>query len=235
MYSTFKLSAHTKTEIHPSENVDINWTTLYRNNSVYIECLNNTDQRVFRLKSSRGPERKLIMYFQSTSVKFLLISLIVLVVNVNGYDNVECENSENPLACRGSNILNKVINHITKRSDDTLKLLPGLEIVQNENVNEVKSANDERASKENDTVLVRIQRYLKTHDLKVKFSDLIGKADLQENVNKLFNGVMHDPEVVGKFKTIKKKKLSRLSSPELSFCFVSRLKESNKKAFNWSL
>ncbi|CAO1426529.1 unnamed protein product [Diamesa hyperborea] len=127
------------------------------------------------------------MYFQRTSVKFLLISLIVLVVNVNGYDNVECENSENPLACRGSNILNKVINHITKRSDDTLKLLPGLEIVQNENVNEVKSANDERASKENDTVLVRIQRYLKTHDLKVKFSDLIGKADLQENVNKLFN------------------------------------------------
>lgn len=136
------------------------------------------------------------MYFQSTSVKFLLFGLIVLIVNVNGE---ECENSENPLACRGSNILNKVINHITKRSDDTLKLLPGLEIVQNENINEVKSANDERASKDNDTVLTRIQRYLNSHDLKVKFSDLIGKGDLQEGVNKLFNGVMHDPEVVGKF------------------------------------
>lgn len=199
--------------------------------------MNNTDQRVFKLKStlksSRGPERKSIMYFQSTSVKFLLISLIVLVVNANGYDNVECENSENPLACRGSNILNKVINHITKRSDDTLKLLPGLEIVQNENVNEVKSANGERASKENDTVLVRIQRYLKTHDLKVKFSDLIGKADLQENVNKLFNGVMHDPEVVGEFE-IMNEKLSRLSSLELSLCFESWLKEINKKAFNES-
>jgi hypothetical protein len=126
----------------------------------------------------------------------LLFSLVAVVSSVKSNEISDCINSENPTVCRGVNFVSKAFNQIlVNQNDETLKLLPGLEIVQNENINNV---NDERSMPEqnNETFLSRLGKYLQTHDLKIKFSDLVGKTDLQEVVNNVFNN--DDPAVVGK-------------------------------------
>lgn len=129
--------------------------------------------------------------------KDLLIFSIVAVVSCVSASDIDCANSENPLACRGVNFLSKALNQVITNHDDTLKILPGLEIVQNENLNQISKSNDERSMSEqtNDTVFMRIAKYMQTHDLKIKFSDMVGKTDLQEIVNTVFNN--DDPAVVG--------------------------------------
>lgn len=131
--------------------------------------------------------------------KDLLIFSIVAVVSCARANEIDCASSENPLACRGVNFLSKAINQVITNHDDTLKILPGLEIVQNENLNQISKSNDERSMSEqsNDTVFMRVAKYLQTHDLKVKFSDMVGKTDLQEIVNTVFNN--DDPAVVGEW------------------------------------
>lgn len=128
----------------------------------------------------------------------LVLSLIVIVSCAEGSEYNDCVNSDNPIACRGVNFLSKALNQVISNHDDTLKILPGLEIVQNENVNKVNNANDERSmpEKSNETIMTRIAKYLQTHDLKIKFSDMVGKTDLQEVVNSVFSN--DDPAVVGK-------------------------------------
>lgn len=126
----------------------------------------------------------------------LIISFVLIISSVRCNDASDCANSENPLVCRGVNLVSKTFNQIlTNQNDETLKLLPGLEIVQNENINNV---NVERSMPEqnNETFLSRLGKYLQTHDLKIKFSDLVGKTDLQEVVNNVFNN--DDPAIVGK-------------------------------------
>lgn len=134
---------------------------------------------------------------QRIARKDLLIFSIVAVVSCARANEIDCANSENPLACRGVNFLSKALNQVITNHDDTLKILPGLEIVQNENLNKVSKSNDERSMPEqsNDTVFMRIAKYLQTHDLKIKFSDMVGKTDLQEIVNTVFNN--DDPAIVG--------------------------------------
>lgn len=134
--------------------------------------------------------------------KDLLIFSIVAVISCARANEIDCVNSENPLACRGVNFLSKALNQVITNHDDTLKILPGLEIVQNENlheINQISKSNYERSMTEqtNDTVFTRIAKYLQTHDLKVKFSDMVGKTDLQEIVNTVFNN--DDPAVVGEW------------------------------------
>lgn len=131
----------------------------------------------------------------------LVLSLIVILSCVNGSEFNDCVNSDNPIACRGVNFLSKALNQVISNHDDTLKILPGLEIVQNENVNNVNNVNninDERSmpEKSNETILTRIAKYLQTHDLKIKFADMVGKTDLQEVVNSVFSN--DDPAVVGR-------------------------------------
>lgn len=129
--------------------------------------------------------------------KLLVLLCVVFTTNhVVANENTDCVNSENPVVCRGANFLTKVLNQVTR--DETVPLLPGLEIVQNENAYTVNKENDERSMTEssNETVLTRLAKYLKTHDLKIKFSDMLGKTDLQEVVNNIFSN--DDPAVVGK-------------------------------------
>jgi len=147
----------------------------------------------------------IIMWRQKSHQLVLLVAAVhlLLVGNVHGIDNVDCANSENPNACRSANLLTKVFNQVTSNNGaDTLKLLPGVEIVENENINKLSSSgssstNDERSmpEKSNETIFTRIAKYLKTHDLKIKFADIVGKTDLQEVVNNVFN--TDDPAVNG--------------------------------------
>lgn len=125
--------------------------------------------------------------YQSIRKESLLLLLTVLVISVKGNDSSDCAKSDNSIACRSVSFLSRALNQVVSSHDDTLKILPGLEIVQNENVNKVNNANDERSMPEpnNNTFLSRLARYLQTHDLKVKFADIVGKTDLQEVVNGL--------------------------------------------------
>lgn len=136
----------------------------------------------------------------SQTSQLMLVSILVIISCAKGNELVDCVNSENPVACRGVNFLSKAFNQVvSNHNDETLKLLPGLEIVQNDNINSVNNnANDERSMPEqqNETIFSRIAKYLQTHDLKIKFSDMVGKTDLQEVVNTVFNN--DDPAVLGK-------------------------------------
>ena len=133
---------------------------------------------------------------------FLLFSITVLSLSVTTQAvdlTSDCGKSENPVLCRSANFLAKALNQVvTNQDDETLRLLPGLELVQNENLNKIYHENDERSMDEekNDTFFVRIAKYLQTHDLKIKFSDIVGKTDLQEIVNNVFNS--DDPAIIGK-------------------------------------
>lgn len=140
-----------------------------------------------------------ITAMHSIGKEVLLISLIVIVANASGNEQNDCVNSDSPTVCRGVNFVSKAFNQIiSNQHDETLKLLPGLEIVQNENINNV---NDERSMPEqaNETFLTRLGKYLQTHDLKIKFADMVGKTDLQEVINNVFNN--DDPAIVGEKKT----------------------------------
>jgi hypothetical protein len=132
---------------------------------------------------------------------FLLFVLVAVISSARSNDTNDCANSENVAVCRGVNFVSKAFNQIlSNQNDETLKLLPGLEIVQNENINNV---NVERSMPEqnNETFLSRLGKYLQTHDLKIKFSDLVGKTDLQEVINNVFNN--DDPAVVGKDSSVR--------------------------------
>lgn len=137
--------------------------------------------------------------YQNLRKDLLVVSVIVMLSCVRGSElNGDCAKSDNPIACRGVNFLSKALNQVISNHDDIVKILPGLELVQNENSNSLDNANDERSMPEQskETILVRVAKYLQTHDLKIKFSDLIGKTDVQEMVNTVFNN--DDPAVVGK-------------------------------------
>lgn len=133
--------------------------------------------------------------------KYLLFSYIVVVLCgcSNAFD-FDCSISENPIACRSANFFAKALNQVAVGgNDETVRLLPGLELIQNENVNRIHHGNDERSMPEqnSDTFIMRMAKYLQTHDLKIKFSDMVGKTDLQEIVNNVFNS--DDPAIVGEF------------------------------------
>lgn len=129
----------------------------------------------------------------------LIFSVLVIVVSTVAGDLSDCVNSENPLACKSVNFLSKAVNQVLANThDETIRILPGLEIVQNENLNSINGMNDERSMSEQEPMLLRVAKYLQTHDLKIKFSDILGKTDLQEIVNNVFNN--DDPLVNGEFK-----------------------------------
>lgn len=126
-----------------------------------------------------------------------LICVLVIVSSAFAGDFSDCLNSENPLACKSVNFLSKAFNQVLSNThDETIRILPGLEIVQNENINSIGGMNDERSmSEQQEPMLLRIAKYLQTHDLKIKFSDILGKTDLQEIVNNVFSN--DDPLVNG--------------------------------------
>jgi hypothetical protein len=137
----------------------------------------------------------------------VLTAALLVAAGCHAFDlSADCSNSENPIACRSANFLAKALNQVvaSTNNEETLRLLPGLEIIQNENVNHIfHGDNDERsmAEQNNETFFMRMAKYLQTHDLKIKFSDMVGKTDLQEIVNNVFNS--DDPAIVGELEMLK--------------------------------
>lgn len=129
----------------------------------------------------------------------LIFSIIaVTVASAHGIDfTADCLNSENPIACRGANFLAKAFNQVASNDEEeTLPLLPGLELVQNDNINNVYNERS-MTETESEPFIMRVAKYLQTHDLKIRFSEILGKTDLQEVVNNIFNS--DDPAMIGKF------------------------------------
>lgn len=137
------------------------------------------------------------MHRRIGSRSLLIVSMLVIIVCAKGNEYSDCVTSDNPIACRSVSFLSRALNQVITSHDDTLKILPGLEIVQNENVNRINNGNDEVRSmpQQNETILMRVAKYLQTHDLKIKFSDMVGRVDLQEVVNGVLNN--DEPAVEG--------------------------------------
>lgn len=131
----------------------------------------------------------------------LIFGLVAVTVScAHAIDfTADCLNSENPIACRGANFLAKAFNQVVTNHDEqeTLPLLPGLELVQNDNINHVYNERS-LSEQQNEPFIMRVAKYLQTHDLKIRFSEILGKTDLQEVVNNIFNS--DDPAMMGEFR-----------------------------------
>jgi hypothetical protein len=132
--------------------------------------------------------------------KIVLIFSVVAAVTVSCAHAIDftadCLNSENPIACRGANFLAKAFNQVVTNHDEqeSVPLMPGLELIQNENINHVYNERS-MVEQQNEPFIMRVARYLQTHDLKIRFSEILGKTDLQEVVNNIFNS--DDPAMIG--------------------------------------
>lgn len=112
-------------------------------------------------------------------------------------NNNECHSNSvnsNSLYCRGSRALRNAISNLSK-SDKPLVIMRGLELVPSKhNISELKSADTE--GNDADSFVDRISDYLRTHELNIKFSDLLpdesenalGKSNDKEFKNE-FQGV----------------------------------------------
>ena len=80
------------------------------------------------------------MWCLKNSVKIVLIQFAVLL-SMCFAQNIEldCDKSDQPIACRSSQLINNIVSHIVSRNgdDETLKILPGIEIIQNEQTNTI--------------------------------------------------------------------------------------------------
>ena len=102
---------------------------------------------------------------------------------------------ESSLYCRGSRAINNIINNLSK-TDKPIVIVRGLEIVPSNNTaTTIKSDSDTNSNSDTDTgigitengadysndnttnLLERFSRYLQTHELNIKFSDLMSSQD----------------------------------------------------------
>jgi hypothetical protein len=109
---------------------------------------------------------------------------------------VHCGNSEPRIVCNGVKIVKSLMRQISEM--DSIKLLPGVEIVQNEK-------QDYLATNEVDTfdmkgkdygLLGQIGRFLKSHDVKINLSEIVKKDDVEEIYRSVVN-LVQNQDVAG--------------------------------------
>lgn len=115
-----------------------------------------------------------------SSVFYILInkshsSLAENVINTS--DECLTNSLETSLYCRGSRAINNIINNLSK-TDKPVVIVRGLEIVpshrpNNNTVNSKTSNSTEQNEVDDETSLARFAHYLRTHELNIKFSDLM--------------------------------------------------------------
>lgn len=131
--------------------------------------------------------------FNSFSVYVLLFGLLTIASS-----NTDCNNSESPVMCHGTRVIRNVVHHVLREnSDNLLKLVPGLEIVESDNANEIdaRSANSE----DDNTWSGRVTNYLQTHELKINFKDLLMQGDFKDVITTAIKSIDEGKSVVGEF------------------------------------
>jgi hypothetical protein len=122
-----------------------------------------------------------------------------IIVIVKGQD-FECD-SDSLIQCQGARVLKNVASHIARsaKSDETLKLFDGVEILKSEN-NEVDD-NSERSMNngvEDKSLVGRVAKYLQTHEMKIRFSDILGKTNFKAAMAEAMKIVESEKDLSGK-------------------------------------
>lgn len=132
---------------------------------------------------------------KSLSVCVLLFGLLTIASASSG----DCNKSESPVMCHGTRVIRNVVHHVLREnSDNPLKLVPGLEIVESDNANEI----DARAATGDDenTWSGRVTNYLQTHELKINFKDLLMQGDFKDVIATAMKSIDEGKGVVGELK-----------------------------------
>ncbi|EAU78026.2 AGAP012556-PA [Anopheles gambiae str. PEST] len=115
----------------------------------------------------------------------VFIGAVVLIGCVLAYGSAqsakECGGPDGGLSCHGAKIVRNLVRRLarTGKTDDALKLFPGVEIVAAGDVEERERSLNE-VTDEDRTMFGRFARYLQSHELKVNFGQMEVIADVAE-------------------------------------------------------
>lgn len=130
------------------------------------------------------------------------LSFIILIVSGVRGDVKNCHDTEAPITCHSARLLKNVVNHVIHNRDNsgTLELIPGLEIVESVDASGNRVYNNERSINneiEDSTVIGRLTKYLQSHEMKIKFSEFLGKNDVKEIMTTAFKNIDFGKEISG--------------------------------------
>lgn len=143
------------------------------------------------------------------SVQFLICVFTLFGYIASVYSN-ECQETDSPIFCHGSRVVRNVIHKVLYNDNSNngggvsggnspLKLFPGLEIVKVPGES-VTDSNDARSNDvdSNDSYIGRASRFLEKHELKIKFGELMKRADIRDVVTSTFRSLDENKEAFGK-------------------------------------
>lgn len=108
----------------------------------------------------------------------------------------DCSNTDSKFACHGNRVLRDVMDHLTE--DKPLRLIPGIEVLEVPSISTGRSSNEI----EDDSVIGRVAKYMSTHEVKIKFPELMEKAEFADVINVAMKSLDDSKMVVGKFDCI---------------------------------
>ncbi|XP_040154686.1 uncharacterized protein LOC120895410 [Anopheles arabiensis] len=138
----------------------------------------------------------------------VFIGAVVLIGCVLAYGSAqsakECGGPDGGLSCHGAKIVRNLVRRLarTGKTDDALKLFPGVEIVAAGDVEERERSLNE-VTDEDRTMFGRFARYLQSHELKVNFGQMVQRGDIQEAIRTTFGAM--DQEVIADVAEARKK------------------------------
>lgn len=140
----------------------------------------------------------------SASVVFVVSQFLLLNVIVSAVD-IDCSKSDSPLSCHGVRLVRNVMNY--PMGDDnqglnSMKIIPGFEVIESN----VIDGNGRSVSDDNNdsSILGRVSNYVQNHEIKIKFSELLGKSDFKDVIKASLTSVDEGKGVFGEFSVSKK-------------------------------
>ncbi|XP_055715321.1 uncharacterized protein LOC129809470 [Phlebotomus papatasi] len=111
----------------------------------------------------------------------IVLGLFLVQISV-AHEESNAKNCSDP-ACRSGRVLRNIFNYVTSDGGGkSLVLVPGLEIVKLP-VQETARSSDYDDLK-HQSFLTRMAKYLQTHEIKIKFPELVGQTDFNEGRKK---------------------------------------------------
>ncbi|GAB0087553.1 hypothetical protein DMENIID0001_018770 [Sergentomyia squamirostris] len=130
-----------------------------------------------------------------SAVSWCLLIGLTLVHTTLGQDDAQVKNCSDS-TCRGGRVLKNIFHYVTSDSSDKpLVLVPGLEIVQLTPQETARSSSDYDDLK-HQSIFTRIGKYLQTHEVKIKFPELIGQTEFNEVLDGTMKNINEGENVV---------------------------------------
>uniref|UniRef100_A0A182Q5Q3 Uncharacterized protein n=1 Tax=Anopheles farauti TaxID=69004 RepID=A0A182Q5Q3_9DIPT len=116
----------------------------------------------------------------------------------------DCGGAEGGISCHGAKIVRNLVRRLARsgNADDTLKLYPGVEIVEAISAEERERSLNE-VTDDDRSIFGRFARYLQNHELKINFGQLVQRSDIQEAIRTAFGAM--DQEVIADVAEARKK------------------------------